>query len=113
MDSNIAFGIFKTETACLHNPLSLIPSAVIDLCLKAVFDKTDISKGLPALIKRTLFFSSRVAKASAIAIPGKRCPPVPPPAIIMRINYLPFKLDAPMFIKIPIDAMLNKSDVPP
>ena len=40
--------------------------------------------GLPVLTKITFVSALRASNSRAMAIPGNRCPPVPPPAMTMR-----------------------------
>jgi len=74
--------------SCFSSPRFLRPCTAMAACLKPFSFKTDVSNGLPVPIKRISLSAFLERISSATAIPGKRCPPVPPPAMTTRTGWV-------------------------
>src|SRR4030043_80994 len=82
-------GNLDIDLMAFINPCPLIPSTLMVSCSNPASARMPDSIFLPALMKMILDPGYLDKISLPTATPGNRCPPVPPPAIITLIPFLP------------------------
>ena len=109
----ILFGIFSAAWREFPQERPLMPSTSSVARGYPSSGRTRFSSPRSVPTKSTSWRRSRFIKASATATPGKRCPPVPPPAMIIFTVFSPHCSWAEMLSRMPTMVRLMMRDVPP